>query len=515
MNLLLVSCCLLFSVIVKAQLTEICGVGQCANGTGPCTANDVPLTQVVACVGGPNDCNVTKTINCTAGEQAQFYLKLIMKGNAIRYDVGIVLGVNGTSARTVTGNCCRYIFGPTTGTYWKADKDNDFCGDVNKSATVIRYVNTTLLCNANNGSNLLSLPYCITWNQNFGADCFSVTGLNPGTGSKCDCGYVNVSNVVVVVAKLSLALGAVPSCYSGSSVDIPFNITNGPTAVNGITITSSAGGTILCCSTPSCTPTSTFITNLAANAKLTCIDRVTSGSNSFTDTITVSGTDPRDSSSVTATVTTATITKIAASISQTVSADGTSWTLTITNTGGATITPSITNTAALGYTCDKLTLAPGETTTCTASLTVSGTTCSVSNTVTVTASSTGCPAVVLSETDSVQLDRICRPHVKTSPPNCIADARCANGVCPASPINETICNDELLDDGLACTSPKCDANRECYHKSNDNACTACSCLDAKCAPAGVPAADLWDDGCQHKYNNVVINPQSGNCQPVV
>ena len=157
-----------------------------------CRANDV-RRGFVSSFSGQTECiageifvaNVTVTFEETA--------------NAIRYDPGVYLGINGSNAFYATGNKCRVeVLGledNVTNSGSILDADSDICLDISDSATPIFNVNNlSVKCQGPlesatppNGNSTISICYTYQVKQNEGTN--NCTSLS----SSC-CGYPCITN---------------------------------------------------------------------------------------------------------------------------------------------------------------------------------------------------------------------------------------------------------------------------------------------------------------------------------
>ncbi len=219
----------------RADLTPM----QCLNsaagftGSNTCTANDVSF--VLIGLGNQSDgcLNASDTLRIQLGAR-------LTTTATTRYDIGMWVNLDGTSARTATGDACaRQILAPVAGFPAPAppvadplnisgagpfrNEDNDGCGEIetqdaalfsgqtyNAAYTFTDFV--TLPCDATNPlSGFVNIPTCSSWDQNSNTTCNNVAQALPGTSSKCKCDDNQVSSVPL--PNLDLSCG----CQLGSN----------------------------------------------------------------------------------------------------------------------------------------------------------------------------------------------------------------------------------------------------------------------------------------------------------
>ena len=174
---------------------------QCLDPKAVCTANDVRVAKVFASsVNGQTLQNPeTDVFECVSGERLDITIGQIqLVAGPDRYDIGVILNENGSSAQSTENQCTQIMFDKNeTANDPDAlfDLDNDACGDLSESKNVTfddpsTAPTTTIICNAAPGgfSNTVIAGYCTTWKQNKDNDCNGedITAL-PGTKSKCRC----------------------------------------------------------------------------------------------------------------------------------------------------------------------------------------------------------------------------------------------------------------------------------------------------------------------------------------
>ena len=172
-----------------------------------CTANDVRIEQlrVVQVVKG---CDVAPT----GVLDVVFEALISAAGSPNRYDIGLFLTLNGTSA--LTGDSCYHDFlpppittSPTYGDYnsdgildiyngpwWNGESGSpaDTCGDIASNTQVFRVLQQIrIACVDGDGNGAADVHVCASWDNNTSSDCSAVQQAYPGTGSKCSCSYIN------------------------------------------------------------------------------------------------------------------------------------------------------------------------------------------------------------------------------------------------------------------------------------------------------------------------------------
>ena len=195
---------------------------QCLDPKAVCTANDVRVAKVFASsVNGQTLQNPeTDVFECVSGERLDITIGQIqLVAGPDRYDIGVILNENGSSAQSTENQCTQIMFDKNEtsndpGTLF--DMDGDACGDLVGSKNVTfddpsTAPTTTIICNADPGgfSNTVIAGYCTTWKQNKDNDCHGedITAI-PGTKSKCRCENVEFN---IETADISSSPSSEPS----------------------------------------------------------------------------------------------------------------------------------------------------------------------------------------------------------------------------------------------------------------------------------------------------------------
>ncbi len=416
-----------------------------------CTAQDSPIGNVVACVRNSNgslSCDGKNISFCVLGETTIFLLNLTVQANADRYDVGVFINPNGTSART--GGCCKYILAPTTvvngndvnatggcGPY--RNFDNDTCGDIKANELTYAIIEVPLKCQGSVGSTLNG-SFCTVWTQQSNSDCFGPESLKPGTGSKCKCSLVNIGNVFVAGMVTGVNVTG-PTCYTSNAT-----LTYGVTAMNGnadlknVNVTTNGQLLSCCAGMPNCNSPSTSIVVWAAGALLYCNYTITSPSmTGYLITATVAGTDSATGKLVTQSSSPFTVVFEKLDVDQTLTTTSSglaSFLIKVTNLGSANTTVAIVNTnqASSSTNCSSsVIIASSSSYTCQYSY--NATKCYAVNNVTVT---TSVCAASAQDRDCARVNNTCVPSTACS---------CINGVCNG-PSNCTDVSPSTSYDGL-------------------------------------------------------------------
>jgi len=333
--------------------------------------------------------------------------------------------------------------------------------------------------------------------------------LAPGTGSKCKCGILDVSNVVIV-NPVNITFVTVPTCYvPGQPITFVFNITNPVAATfSSIQLSDTLGATIKCCSTYN-TPCNTYTTPpfntigpLPGFSWWQCQAIVVVNSptpTTISETIMANSTIGAVNFAVTSSSPTVTVGLAAlTAIESVVYAGDVTWTVTVINTGGITLTISISS-PTYTFNCPTSTVSAGSTLSCTATTSVGGTTCYLSDSVTVTGvSSDSVCSTSATAAAAVNLNgRVCRPvNGNCDIPEICDTTSQATGFCPYDQVNPTVCIDHIR-----CTVDACSLSvpHDCSHTPTNSLCDNCTCTGAICSPSD---ANSWSDGCIHFFGNV-------------
>ncbi len=164
-----------------------------------CTANDVRIDDLIV-VSVSEEC-----AEGTPGETEVVFKALVSSdGSPNRYDIGMFLALDGGSARD--GDSCYhdYLDSPltstptygdsiadgipdlTNGPWWDGATDNDSCGDIEASTQLVKTLpSLRFACVDNNGDGSVDVSVAVSWDNNTGSTCNSVSDAYPGTNSKC------------------------------------------------------------------------------------------------------------------------------------------------------------------------------------------------------------------------------------------------------------------------------------------------------------------------------------------
>ena len=123
------------------------------NGDPGCNAKEV--TPSVTGIDGPS--------TCTRGTIIKVNITLSMDFNAERFDLGIYLGLNGTSARTGTNTCLVQSLGPADAGPTVSNVDGDKCWDSAAGISTIVIKNADILCNDTDNSGKVTFKSCFVW----------------------------------------------------------------------------------------------------------------------------------------------------------------------------------------------------------------------------------------------------------------------------------------------------------------------------------------------------------------
>ena len=201
-----------------------------------CTANDVRIGKLEI---------VGESISCTPGEQITVTMKGTVESGPDRYAIGFWINEAGGSALDdPDGTCYRDYLNPVdasplndqcnqdSGPYF--DADNDLCGDVYAKNTdpcgnkvtgpctgsgcgtclfTFYTFTLTITCTDINGDGNADVGTCTSWDNNARTTldpCQNALDTDPGTGSKCSCGFVEIGGISVP-AELTNAPTSLPS----------------------------------------------------------------------------------------------------------------------------------------------------------------------------------------------------------------------------------------------------------------------------------------------------------------
>ncbi len=123
------------------------------NGDPGCNAKEV--TPSVTSIDGPS--------TCTRGTIIKINITLSMDLNAERFDLGIYLGLNGTSARTGTNTCLVQSLGPDDAGTTVSNVDGDKCWDSTAGISSIVIKNADILCDDTDNSGKVTFNSCFVW----------------------------------------------------------------------------------------------------------------------------------------------------------------------------------------------------------------------------------------------------------------------------------------------------------------------------------------------------------------
>jgi len=180
-----------------------------------CTANDVRIASIT-----PGLAEVCLSAGDMAS--AQFRVELVT-GAQTRYDIGLFVSTDGTSAKT--GTACYHDFlqeasvsGPwdfLSGFGPFNSHDTDTCADTTQGSTVYYtfQVPVTFLCADDDGNGIVDpISTCTSWDNNANSACGNVTQAIPGTNAKCNCQDMLTSTVPILIYR-GLDWGDLPVGY--------------------------------------------------------------------------------------------------------------------------------------------------------------------------------------------------------------------------------------------------------------------------------------------------------------
>ena len=175
-------------------------------GGNNCVANDVriealtPVNVIEACNEG------------TVGELEVVFQALISADSSPdRYDVATYIDLSGEPNGAYSGTMCLHtslappllttvpygdangdmISDTVDGPWW--DGDTNSCGDIESGTQVlVTLPSIRMPCVDNSGdpAGTADVHVCTSWRQNGGSSCSGVSQAIPGTGSKCNCTYI-------------------------------------------------------------------------------------------------------------------------------------------------------------------------------------------------------------------------------------------------------------------------------------------------------------------------------------
>ncbi|MDU8930008.1 hypothetical protein RXV86_21695, partial [Alisedimentitalea sp. MJ-SS2] len=167
-----------------ATITALTGqscVAERAGGSRSCVSNDF------ATILSFDQPAATALANCRAGSVVSVdVLAEVTSGSAQRYDIGLFVGEEGqVPADAATGSTCSLGLFPTSPNPFLA-LDFDTCGDFQLSSTAILEVQSVnVLCTPAAGTNLLSVPYTLVFNNRADGNTCTASNITAGTNAKC------------------------------------------------------------------------------------------------------------------------------------------------------------------------------------------------------------------------------------------------------------------------------------------------------------------------------------------
>ncbi|TFH41409.1 MAG: hypothetical protein E4G94_07990, partial [ANME-2 cluster archaeon] len=217
LSLLIVLLMIVQGAVALTCIDDVTGVNNV------CTANDVGLGTFYR-VGGPTD--------CLSGETIQVQLQAEMISTAAdRYDIGLFIAEDGGNART--GTCYKDYLPPPLadlstydpGAAYPAsgggpfyDAESDFCGDLTQGVSTFRDVGEVTnspqpgsgpvwitvecqdLVDANGDPNhdgTADVSTCVSWDNQAGTVCTSIDDTVPNTKAKCNCESIPIAGITV------------------------------------------------------------------------------------------------------------------------------------------------------------------------------------------------------------------------------------------------------------------------------------------------------------------------------
>lgn len=194
-----------------------------------CTANDVRIEELTPV-------NIIETCSeGTPGEAEVVFEALVSAdGSPDRYDIGLFVALDGGSARD--GDLCLHDYldppltaNPTYGDYnvdgvddildgpW-LDNDADMCGDMGTNTQVIKTLQTVrFACADQDQDGFADISVCASWDNNAGTVCSDLSGVFPGTNSKCGCDLLNLPFSPTPVTMSSIGVGDSARLYGVAS----------------------------------------------------------------------------------------------------------------------------------------------------------------------------------------------------------------------------------------------------------------------------------------------------------
>ncbi len=172
-------------------------------------------------IAGPTTCDPTDPTPFSVTIEAT------IESGPERFDIGLWVNESGGSAKSdPTGTCYRDFLDPVSadntncssifpGPYYNAD--NDDCGDVDAQGTspcgtdvlapctagggtclfTTFQFTTQIVCTDSDGDLVADVGTCTSWDNNAGGTCSDELDTDPGTGSKCNCNPVDITDLHV------------------------------------------------------------------------------------------------------------------------------------------------------------------------------------------------------------------------------------------------------------------------------------------------------------------------------
>jgi hypothetical protein len=186
------------------------------NGDPGCNAKEV--TPSVTSIDGPS--------TCTRGTIIKINITLSMDLNAERFDLGIYLGLNGTSARTGTNTCLVQSLGPDDAGTTVSNVDGDKCWDSTAGISSIVIKNADILCDDTDNSGKVTFNSCFVWKtQGPNTNCNGSSVLLSIPDTKCQCG--NKDDGDIQISQISIPSSNPSSNPSGNPSQNPSIIPSG------------------------------------------------------------------------------------------------------------------------------------------------------------------------------------------------------------------------------------------------------------------------------------------------
>jgi hypothetical protein len=230
---LLVGVLLLFGVGTAYADTTVMPPTTCPTNMGSCAASDMVTTVSNAVPVGGDTCEdpadtITIDLSVTWTPSSNQ-----------RYDLGFYISTDGDPVNN-NDACVGSIapIGSGDGPNYFANLDGqvgDLCGDVSKTAPVVWTVRTTVPCQPNpNIPNTLAVQACRVWDNNVGVVCKNLA--DAGTGSKCDCSLLSVTQIPVPsAAKITVIKDVVPDTYTDGRFNLYIDEKNNGTIDDQVT----------------------------------------------------------------------------------------------------------------------------------------------------------------------------------------------------------------------------------------------------------------------------------------